>query len=1244
MSRRPLIHLVVTFVVVCMLALPAFAQTGLSRVTGVVEDTTGALIANAKVTLTHEGTNVSQTTETSSSGLYVFSSVPPGKYTVAVEAAGFKKMVSKSNDLAAGVPLTVNFNLQVGATGEQVEVFGTYERVQTSTSGNLGTTLDSKTLTDLPLGLESGTGGRNPLIFIRLQPGLNFGANTGGASHINGARDRAFNYTLDGIDINETSAGGSEFASLRTNPDSLHEFRVVTSNATAEYGRNSGAQVELVTKSGTNQIHGNLFYFHRNAALAANEWENNFNNIRKPNLLQHQWGGSVGGPIKRDRTFFFFNYQGQRQRFPVLQTRTVYTAQARQGLFRYVVGGRNFNAAAATPSVDVNGNALLPVCNGVPPTNQPCIATYNIFANDPRALGADPTMTAWFADTALPNSFLGGDGLNTAQYLFNASRLDPQRDFVVKIDHKFNDNNSLFGRYAWGRQDTDNDTTNSGAPRFPGLPAVVRTERDPRNLAVNYRRVFSPRLTNELVGGFNHFTFNFITPEFGAASHSLITVNPTDPHIYEAGNLREINTWQFIDNLSYQRGSHFFKAGINFRYQQHKDQRGSVAGMNIVPAVTFSQTVNAACAAGTFGAGGTAGVVAGNERFCHPQTTGNLPINTNDIARLRGTINDLLGRVGEIRQGFVANSDLSAYESAGTFFLNDARYPEYDFYFQDNWKLRRNLTIDLGLRWELKLTPRAENRLFRPNQPFVLGSPATNTLKWEEGELYPSDRNNLSPSIGFAWDPWSDGKTSIRANFRQAFDRLNTFVISSAIYNTIPGITLGVVNTAFGQNGGPGGTGGRVRDGFPSLVPPATAVPSAALQPVANGQGLITVVDPNMRAPKTYMWSFDVQRDVGAKIVLDVSYIGRKAQNLFGAYDANEVELFDNNFLSAFNVVAAGGDSPLINQLFGPDTRRNAGETGSQMVRRLFPTEVTRRAAAAVANDAANRVQGGQDLVVLAGLGPTFFRDFPQFRNLRVIDSNDYSTYHALQVTMNRKFASGVTFQGAYTWSKSLDTRSYDPAFTTVASGNAQSASSTPFFNENRRLNYARSDFDRRHQFVGYAVWDMPWGKGSGTNAFVKGVIGGWTLSGDVRMTTGRPFTVFSGANQLSSIVNSTADCGSCDGGTGDLHFVNGVPFFFTPAEVAMFSQPAGGTVGTTGRNKFTHPGVFVMDMAVLKRTKITESQNIEVRFEFFNFTNHPSFLVPAGNAVITSGTFGRVADSLSSESRKVRVGLKYNF
>ena len=741
--------------------------------------------------------------------------------------------------------------------------------------------------------------------------------------------------------------------------------------------------------------------FYRGSALAANEWENNLNRIAKPFLLQHQYGGDAGGPIYlprfgeggpttingKDRTFFFFNFQGQKQVSPFTRTRNVYTQQAKNGLFRYLVGGRNTAFGQQGATVDAQGNPLFPACGGTVTTN--CIATFDILAGDPRRLGADPNSRRVLDVIPFPNTFATGDGLNLAGFIYSGGREDNQQDYVFKIDHKFNDSNNMFVRYSWGAQDTVNDTTNTGEPRYPGLPPWVNTTRRPRNLALSYRKVITPTIVNEVVAGFNRYEFNFINPEAGAAQYSLVTINPSDPYDFSQGNLRRITTFQVVDNLSWNKGAHLFKAGVNFRYQQHKDERGSLGGtgFNSVVTVTLgtAATVNTACATGTFQTGGTSGVNAGGqELFCLPSTTSGsrLFINSNDLSRLQGTINDLLGRVTAIRQGFASSPDLNSYLPAGSLFLNDARYSEYDFYFQDTWKIRRNVTIDLGLRNEIKLSPSAEGRLFTPNQLVTVGAPASTTLRWVPNELWENDYLNLSPSIGIAWDPWSDGKTSIRANYRLAYDRINSQVLTNSIYNTIPGIALGVNPTSIPLTGGAGGTNLRLRDGIPSIVPPAGTRPIDQTQPAAFGPGgSITVVDPDFQSPATNQWQFDIQRDIGRNIVVDVAYIGRRASHLFGAYNVNQTDIFRNGFLAGYNAVAAGGDSALMNQLFGPDTRKQANETVSQFLRRQFSTEFSRNSVAAIAADAAGRVQSGVPSANCSRFATDLLSSIPAVRN-----------------------------------------------------------------------------------------------------------------------------------------------------------------------------------------------------------------------------------------------------------------------
>src|SRR2546425_140058 len=336
----------------------AAAQGTTSRVLGVVTDQTGAIVPGATVTLTNEATGISFNTVTTGAGTYTFEAIQVGTYSLTVELQGFKKFVATGNSVNISEPTTINARLEAGGVAEIVQVTAGTLLVQTSTSGNLGTTFEQKTLESLPI---IGGRGRNVLDLVSTQPGVVLGANTGGGSHVNGARDRSWNYTLDGIDNNESSAGGSQFAPLRTNPDSLAEFRILTGNVTAELGRNSGGQVNMVTRSGTNRFAGTAYYFDRRPQYNANEWENNLQGVNKSNFTQKIPGFSFGGPIKKNNTFFFVNSQWLRLERAITVNRTVYTQQARQGIWRYSLTGRNQLAGVAGASVDSNGNPIVPI-------------------------------------------------------------------------------------------------------------------------------------------------------------------------------------------------------------------------------------------------------------------------------------------------------------------------------------------------------------------------------------------------------------------------------------------------------------------------------------------------------------------------------------------------------------------------------------------------------------------------------------------------------------------------------------------------------------------------------------------------------------------------------------------------------------------------------------------------------------------------------------------------------------------
>lgn len=1281
MGIKPIAIALVLLALFLTLNQPISAQGTTTRVTGTVTDSNGAAISGANVTLTSEGTNSSLTTQTSTEGTYVFDLIQPGNYTITVEKGGFKRFISTNNGVLVNQPATINAVLEIGDVSATVSVQGSIEQVQTSTSGNIGSTITKQEVESLPI---VGLRGRNPLDLLNFQPGFVSGANTGGGNHVHGSRDRAFNFTLDGIDINESTAGGSNFTPLRPNPDSIQEFQFVSSNSTAELGRSSGAQVTMITRSGTNEYHGNVFEYYQGPKLNANEFESNLQGIARRNFVQHIYGGSFGGPIinpgfgegtelfkpLKDRAFFFVNLQ----RLSAIETRlgggTVYTDSARNGIFRYVVGGainpangryvpgRNAPAGAAATatgnplgaSVNADGSPRYPACVGPVnnPTNQPCIQSYNVITNSVAANPAytpDPFVTGIFRSYPLPNNFAAGDGLNTAGFVYNAPQIEKQWDFVARFDVRVNDQSHLYVRYAQGEQNTFNDDVNGGLPRFPGFPAIVNTFRTPKNTAINYRWAPTSRFANEFIFGLSTFGFSFNTPE-PRTDVPFVFNTITDAYLNFNYNARKARTFQFIDNITYDWSPHTLKAGINFRFGRQFDDRSS-AGGQIEPQVFFSAG-NSSFAGFNVPADAVAGTAA--------NPAGAPGVNATDRAVLQATVNNFLGRIGGFTQGFVIDrNNPGQFAPAGTRWNWTAYYPEYDFYVQDTWRFRQNLVFDLGLRYEIKLSPTSKDLpVLRPNQPFTIGAAPTNTIRWEEGDLFKNDFNNFSPSLGLAWDPFSNGKTSIRANYRLSYDRFPSQVFANSIFQSAPG------NTFTGSI--PGATIGPqnllIRNGLPSLVPSQT--PDQLRQPAAFSTAGITVVDPDTQYPQVHQWFVGFQREIGWNNMVEINYIGNRGVHLFGGYDSNQVNIFardprcPENFLQAFNTLRASttANSCLINLLFTNDPMNNAGTAtfrGITAVANTLSSSNTGGSVAAAALAVSQHTTSGAQTIGRSTFfnNPFFFQRFPQFTGaLNVLDSNDVSRYNGFEFILRRRLTNGIGYQVAYTFSKSKDTRSFDPTFTTVSRGNAQSASSTPFDINNRALNYAWSDFDRRHVLQATYVAELPFGRGraflSEIPKALDWVVGGWQFSGTVFWGSGRPFTVYSGLNTFSNVTQSFANCNDCSRDLGGLVERQGTWWWFSEEAAAQFSQPAPGELGNTGRNFFIAPRTFQTDASLLKKLRFNERYSLDLRVDAKNLTNNASFGLPT--ATQNSDVFGRIRTSVTSFARRIQISARFNF
>src|SRR5688572_22988302 len=511
MSRSHL-RLVLTLTVLAAFSITAIAQTSTSRITGRVIDAKQASIAGATVTITNEATNVSQTQTTTEAGVYAFEALPVGNYTVTVEQSGFKKFQKTGNQLEVNTPLTVDVALEIGQVSETVNVQAGVEQLQTS-NASIGNVVEQKAIEALPLN------GRNPLTLLLQEPGVvqrSAGA-AGSGVHVNGARDRAYNVTIDGIEANESSVPNPVSNLYRINPDNVQEFKVTTNNATAEEGRNSGASISIATRAGTSEYHGTGFLFLRNEALNSNEFFANAQNTPKPLIRMLQYGFEMGGPIKKNKTFFFGSYQYNRIDFtqPIDQTfgiPIVYTAAARSGIFRYfvpdpanplVIAGQTITRNSPL-LVDGSGNLVAGIGACATPTSLRCIRTYDIrtAGNNPNNIAnrtLDSVVAAILNPIPLPNNFSNGDGLNTAAFLWNPPTAVRGPAYTARVDHNFNANNSMFVRYLFSDYNTLKGDPLNGRPQvFPSGPPLGEVYRRTSNLAISYRRVISSRVVNEL--------------------------------------------------------------------------------------------------------------------------------------------------------------------------------------------------------------------------------------------------------------------------------------------------------------------------------------------------------------------------------------------------------------------------------------------------------------------------------------------------------------------------------------------------------------------------------------------------------------------------------------------------------------------------------------------------------------------------------------------------------------------------
>ncbi len=1289
--RKAICLLIAATAIVIITSTDGIAQTSTSRILGRVVDAKQASLPGASVTVTNEATGVSQTQTTTDSGVFAFDSLPVGAYTVTVEQAGFKKHQKTGNHLEVNTPLNIEIAMEIGQLTETVTVQGGMEQLQTA-NATIGNVVEQKAIETLPLN------GRNPLTLLLLEPGVvqRSAGGQGSGVHVNGARDRAYNVTIDGIEANESSVPNPVSNLYRINPDNVQEFRVTTNNATAEEGRNSGASISIATRSGTSEYHGTAFYFLRNEALNSNEWFANAQNTPKPLIRMGQFGFEMGGPIKKEKTFFFGSYQYNRIDFtqPIDQTfgiPIVYTPSARSGLFRYfvpdasnplVIGGNTITRNSPLLVDPSTGSLIAGIGPCTTPTSLRCIRTYDIRSatNNPNNIAnrtLDTVVASILNPIPLPNNFTNGDGLNTGAFLWNPPTAVRGPAISARIDHNFNQNNSVFARYLFSDYNTLKGDPLNGRPQvFPTGPPLGEVFRRTTNLAISYRRVFSPRVVNELTVGYARFGFLFTQ---GEANPAWPDVPPFDftsisePFITTPRTARWVTTPQLLDNLSFVHGAHVIRLGVNTRFYRHVDQRGQPGGINVTPLATFSQANRDpfTSAGGNFAA--APGINA-----------------SDDLVTLGNLINTVYGLPARFSQTFISNLGDDVFlpfktQDQITLYAEKHNLDQYNLYAQDEWKVRHNLTLNYGARWEINppantspnenvyvaSTPIAGTPL--PATPVVNAPGAVTFVKadrWYEGDF----KWAIGPRFGLAYSPdfksgffhklfGGNSHSVIRLGYGLAFDTISSFQVTAAA-GRIPGLVQSCTTTfpftsiTAGCVNSPDITK-TVSGGFPGQLPAPSVKPSSFFTPPqqlrSNAPGNITVFAPRMQLPTVHQWNLSIQRELPWGLVADASYIGRRGQYLFMAYDINQVNsdplvpsflLMQQNrakgCTAAGTGCVGGVTPPLLGQL------QNAFVAAGQSQSTATTSATNFINAAATVTDLNRNSVGNMAVRIENTVLGLKLRPNQQFASITYLDNSGDSNYHAAQFTLRRRFSSGLGMSLAYTWAKSIDNQSVDPVGASSGGGLSTTNSRTPDDIRNFGEERARSEFDRTHALQGATVWELPVGRGrrflGSSGGVVNQIFGGWTINSIFTIMTGEPFSVRSGS--------FTAN-GSHESRAGVQRFVQAQlqelpsqnfagPVLFQPVGInpatgnpftcgvnpsEVFCLPAPGT-GGSGRNIFTAPGYWNVDLGFIKTFQLSERFKLQFRTEMFNAFNHANFDNPrdasVGSPSIRSSLFAQ--------------------
>ncbi len=1189
-----------------LLVLAGIAGSVFGQVTGsisgAVNDATGAAVPNAKIgVMLPGGKTPIVTTQTNNDGLFFVPVIHSDTYNLTVEASGFNKTTLSGVHVEPGKETPVpTVKLEVASTKETVEVVETAATVQT-TSPQIATTITQQQLSKLPV-----IDGQISTVYIT-QAGVN-SART--STSINGLRPSFTNVLVDGIDVQDSvRTNALDLLPGKLTVSEASEVTIATSNNNPSISGNATV-ISIVTPSGGNQFHGTGYWFNRNSYFAANNWFNNKNGITRPRENLNQLGGTVGGPIIKDKLLFFAAYEAYRDHAQTVQNTTILTPTARQGIFQYRSGGQ--------------------------------IQQFNILTA--QKLGIDPYMQTELNMMPTTGNNTGfGDGLNTTGYSFNARNNETRDNVTGRLDYYLNANNQFTGIYKWTRDIVDR----------PDL-ATFFTVTPPDYNNINTKSItgswrWSPRanLTNELRGGYVTLPVDFLSntpaPKYFITNASVIFTSPV-PEFLPQSRSTDVFAWQ--DNATWVHGRHTVSFGFQasmFR-NPNSDFTGSVPAYNV--------GLSSASPYG-FAAGSIPGASSG------------------DITTANSLLQTLAGLLTSGTQRFNATSTTSGFVS-GAPLVQEYHLNTYAPYVSDAWKIRRGLTLTLGLRWDYISPVDVKDSLFI--QPRVddgnvihalLGNSTLDFAGSSVGRpLSKRDLNNFAPNVGFAWDVFGTGKTAIRGGYSIAYAIDN---------NWNDAVQIGLTNAGLTNSRSVGNLTSSASSPTTIVAPPFQIPTTALAQFVPTAPPVEVLVDPNLATPYVQNWHFGIQQEVKG-VVIEARYVGNHAVKLFRQIDLNQINIdqslngssyvtdFKNARVNGFLAQAATGT---FNANYNPNI---AGSQRlpffSQLASGFSLTNAT-TASLLRSNEAGTLAQNIQTGPFLPSNFSFFANPYLLYATLLTNYSN--STYNAFQIEARKRTRSGLQFQGNYTFSKSLSdalaTRALDPILN----------------NASPSIEKARTPFDITHSFKVNHDYPLPFGAGQRFLSHSKAldrVVGGWSLTGFLHIDSGSPFSVLSatgslnrGARSGQNPVDPIANQDVLGASTGLFMTGNG-PYSINPANInptdgrgvapdgaapfsgQLFFKPQADQVGGLQRRVFDGPMFWNYNFAVLKETRLTERQTLQFKAEFFNLFNHPNFFpgpsAANGDQTVTSTSFGRITTMQTSGDnvtvRAMRFGLTYRF